>query len=170
MDRTNRLAIFAVVLACAGWAFPASADYSLSRGTPADGLLMTDGVKPGKYYVRLEGFSGDDSKTRAVVWHDGNRVDFVRGGPWLDGKMTLESRPVEVKPSEAFRIDKATPGTGIVLAEQPLASAPQRVYTDMAYADGRYFEADAVLDATNVAVTVPGSSPLAVTESVDATV
>ena len=154
MDRTNRLAIFAVVLACAGWAFPASADYSLSRGTPADGLLMTDGVKPGKYYVRLEGFSGDDSKTRAVVWHDGNRVDFVRGGPWLDGKMTLESRPVEVKPSEAFRIDKATPGTGIVLAEQPLAYAPQRVYTDMAYADGRYFEADAVLDATNVAVTV----------------
>ena len=132
----------------------ARADYMLERGTPKDALIKTDGVAPGKYCVRLEGFTGDDAKTRAVVWHDGRRVEFVRGGPWRDGKMTLESRPLEVKPGEAFRIDTATPGTGIVLAERPLAYAPQRVYTDMAYAAERYFEADAVFGATNVAVTV----------------
>ena len=88
----------------------ARADYALERGAAKDGLLLTDGVKPGSYHVRLEGFSGDDATTRAKVWHDGRRIEFVRGGPWMDdnGKelMTLESRPVEVKPGEAFRIDK----------------------------------------------------------------
>ncbi len=51
---------FVSVVACT-----ARADYALERGAAKDGLLMTDGVKPGSYHVRLEGFSGDDATTRA---------------------------------------------------------------------------------------------------------
>ena len=158
MDRTNRPVIFAVVLACALRAFLASADYTLERSAAKDGLLMTDGVKPGSYHVRLEGFSGDDATTRAKVWHEGRRIEFVRGGPWMDdnGKelMTLESRPVEVKPGEAFRVDKQTPWTRITLAEKPLDYAPQRVFTNMALDPEVAFAAEADFGASNVAVTL----------------
>ena len=158
MDRTNRSVIFAVVLACALRAFLASADYSLVRGTSADGLLLADGIKPGSYHVRLEGFSGDDATTRAKVWHEGRRIEFVRGGPWMNDngtqRMTLESRPVEVKPGEAFRIDRETPGTQIVLAEKPLTYAPQRVFTNMALDPEVAFAVEADFGASNVAVAI----------------
>lgn len=51
---------FVSVVACT-----ARADWTLERGAAKDGLLPTDGVKPGSYHVRLEGFSGDDATTRA---------------------------------------------------------------------------------------------------------
>ena len=144
---------FVSVVACT-----ARADYALERGTAKDGLLTTDGVKPGSYYVRLEGFSGDDATTRAKVWHEGRRIEFVRGGPWMDdnGKelMTLESRPVEVKPGEAFRVDKQTPWTRITLAEKPLDYAPQRVFTNMALDPEGAFAAEADFGASNVSVTL----------------
>ena len=101
-------------LVCVSAVCVARADYTLERSAAQDGLLLTDGVKQGSYYVRLEGFSGDDASTRAKVWHEGRRVEFVRGGPWMNDngtqRMTLESRLVEVKPGEAFRIDRETPG------------------------------------------------------------
>ena len=68
--------------------------------------------------------------------------------------MTLESSPVEVKPCEAFRIARETPGTRIVLAEKPLDYAPQRVFTNMALDREVAFAAEADFGASNVAVTI----------------
>ena len=145
-------------LVCIAAVCAARADYALERGAAKDGLLLTDGVRPGAYHVRLEGFSGDDATTRAKVWHEGRRIEFVRGGPWMDDngtqRMTLESRPVEVKPGEAFRIDRETPGTRIVLAEKPLDYAPQRVFTNMALDPEVPFAAEADFGSSNVAVTL----------------
>ena len=136
----------------------ARADYTLERSAAKDGLLRADGVAAGSYYVRLEGFSGDDATTRAKVWHEGRRIEFVRGGPWMNDngtqRMTLESRPVEVKPGEAFRIDRETPGTQIVLAEKPLTYAPQRVFTNMALDPEVAFAVEADFGASNVAVAI----------------
>ena len=145
-------------LVCIAAACTAQADWTLERSAAKDGLLTTDGVKPGSYYVRLEGFSGDDATTRAKVWHEGRRIEFVRGGPWMNDngtqRMTLESRLVEVKPGEAFRVDKQTPWTRITLAEKPLDYAPQRVFTNMALDPKVAFAAEADFGASNVAVTL----------------
>ena len=83
-------------LVCIAAVCTARADWTLERSAAKDGLLLTDGVKPGSYHVRLEGFSGDDATTRAKVWHEGRRIEFVRGGPWMNDngtqRMTLESQ------------------------------------------------------------------------------
>lgn len=145
-------------LVCISAVCVAHADYTLERSAAKDGLLLTDGVKPGSYHVRLEGFSGDDATTRAMVWHEGRRVEFVRGGPWLNDngtqRMTLESQPVNVKPGEAFRIDRQTPGTRIVLSEKPLDYAPQKVFTNMALDKEVFFKIDGILDAARAAVSI----------------
>jgi len=60
---------------------------AMTRKTYCGNLLWQSGLTLlalGSYHVRLEGFSGDDATTRAKVWHEGRRIEFVRGGPWMD--------------------------------------------------------------------------------------
>ena len=149
----KRLAVAALAAAVSAWGGSASADYVFGKKDLRNGVWRTDGVTAGTYYVRYDVVEG---RGRGLTL-DGRPVDFTHGGPWetRDGKewMVIESGPVEVRPGQAFRPGPMS-GDRLVLAEKPLAFAPQRFFTNTSVSLGDSCAINGAIGATNFTVTV----------------
>lgn len=147
------MTVLAAAFAAGLAAVSARADHAFGKKDLRDGAWRTDGVPAGTYYVRYGVTAGGG---RGLTL-DGRPVDFTHGGPWetRDGKefMVIESGPVEVRPGQAFRPGEKG-GDTLVLAEKPLAFAPQRFFTNTSVSLGDSCSIDGAIDATNFTATV----------------
>ena len=138
---------------CAGAVFSASADWMVDRGKTKDGAWRVDGLERGLYYVQAA--VGENG---CRLLHEGHVVDFKRASAWrTDGKtsvMTVEADPIEVGPGDLFRPGKDSTIFSLTLSKNPLAFAPQKIFTNKGPDVGKYFDVEGVYSNGTFTATV----------------
>ena len=150
--------------------FPSSglrADEVFERRALSNGFWRVAGGARRTRYVQFTVGEGG-----ATLRHNGAVVDFTRGGPWTEegGKpvMVCEAGPVEVEDGDLFRVSPNADCRRLVLAERPLAFAPQKLYTPDAVCSPEPYAVQGTFSEKALAFTVENLAAAAATGCVRA--